>query len=383
MSNIGLLSYLRNLFSGDQYISDWSELVDDYNTTHLKQTALDTVMGKIINASSLVEFNTSDERLNRKLNVQPNQNENANEFRTKIVKRLLLEGEVLIIKHDEMFIVADSWTVDKKVTRENLYENIVIDDLVWHKTYSAHEVYHIKYHNNKLKRYLDDLDKSYGKLFERLLQVQMREGQIRVWAKFKMLTPIKGEEHADTAERSRKTLKDYLFDIKDQIENESVPVLPYQNDYTPEERSSNHVGRSVDELGKIENLYVKQVADILQVPPLIFSGELADVSEHNNNFVRWCIRPLMKLIADEFNAKYFTDVDYYQGKKVTVNTIWVIYNSEFEMAKDVRTMIESSHWSNDDIYELQGKPRLNTKISTQRYLTKNMAPLNDDGSVQS
>ena len=377
-----MLNYIKGLFSGDQYISTFDGLITDYEKTHLKQSALDTVIGKIINASSLVVFNTEDVFLNHRLNVKPNHNESANEFRMKVIKKLLLEGECLIIKHDNMFYIADSWVVDKKVVTENFYKDIVIDDLSWRKTYYSSKVYHLKYSNDKLKKYLDDLDKSYGKLFERLIQVHMREQQIRVYAKFKMLTPIKDETPEETANRSKKTLKDYLFDIKDQIENESVAVLPRQQDYDVDEKTQNQVGRSVDELGKISNMYVRQVADILQVPPLIFSGELADVSEHNNNFVRWCIRPLMKIVTDEFNAKYFTRKEYENGEHLTINTINVIYNSEFEMAKDTRTMIESAVWTVDDLLKLQGKKPIGSKVTTQRYLTKNMAPLNNDGTVQ-
>lgn len=367
---------------GNYYISDWDGLVSDYTTTHLKQSALDTVIGKIINASSLVEFKTTDSQLSRALNSRPNQNENASEFRAKVIKKLLLEGECLIIEHRNMFYVADSFHVEKKVMKENRYSNIIIDGLKWNMHYTSSDVYHLKYHNEKLNKYMQDLDESYGQLFTRLVNVHMREGQIRVYAKFKMLTRIDGETVEEQLVRSKRTLRDYLQDIKEQIENETVAILPRQEDYEVDEKTANHVGRSVDELGKIQNQYVKQVADILQVPPLIFSGELADVFEHNNNFVRWCIRPLMGIIADEFNSKYFTDAEYKAGNKLTVNTIWVIYNSEFEMAKDARTMIESAVWTVDDVLELQGKPKLNTKVTTQRYLTKNMAPLNEDGTVQ-
>lgn len=382
MAKIGLISYVKNLFASDQYITDFSDLFVEDTKYHLKQTALDTVIGKIINASSLVQFKTDDKILNHRLNVAPNHNENASDFRSRVIKKMLLEGECLIIKENNMFFIADSFVCDEKAVSQNFYHGIVINNLVWRKTYFSNEVYHLKYHNDKLKKYLNDLDASYGKLFGRLLQIHMREQQIRVYAKFKMLTKIKDETPEETAERSKRTLKEYLHGVKQEIENESVAILPRQQDYDVEEKTQNHVGRSVDELSKLEQMYVRQVADILQVPPLIFSGELADVSEHNNNFVRWCIRPLMGIIADEFNATYFSRFEYEKGKHISVNTVWVIYNSEFEMAKDTRTMIESAVWTVDDVLELQGKPRLNTKVTTQRYLTKNMAPLNNDGTVQ-
>ena len=89
----------------------------------------------------------------------------------------------------------------------------------------------------------------------------------------------------------------------------------------------------------------------------------------------------MNLLATEINAKYFSAQEIKSGKGVKVNTIKSIYTSEFDMAKDARTMIESGIWTIDDVRELLGSQRLNTPVTTQHYLTKNIQPLNKDGTV--
>ena len=377
MCIIGLLSYIKSLFYSDTpFISDWTELYGEYTNVHLKQVAIDTVVGKIKTASQLVMFNSTDAELNYKLNVRPNNNQNAIEFRNEIIDRLLFEGECLIFMENNNLLIADSWEETDTYLNEKLYKNIYISGNLWRKTYRSSEVYHLKYHNHKFKSFINQLDESYGKLFKRLIDVQMREQQIRVYARFKMLNG-QGSQDEQLAK-----FKKYLSGIHDSIVNDSVAILPRQDDYDVEERSQTANGRSVEEVGRLENMYIRDVANALQVPPLLFSGDLSDISQHNQNFVRWCIRPLNEIIANEFNAKYFTKDEFKDGKRMTVNTVWVIYNSEFEMAKDAEKMVGSAVWTIDDILILQGKKPLNTKVTEQRYLTKNLAPLNDDGNVK-
>ena len=60
----------------------------------------------------------------------------------------------------------------------------------------------------------------------------------------------------------------------------------------------------------------------------------------------------------------------------------LLYASEFAMARDVEKMIGSGVWTIDDVLELKGDKRLNTTTTTQRYLTKNIAPLDDEGNIK-
>ena len=355
-------------------VSQWTEVYEDYADTHLRQSATDTVVGKIKNSISLVRFHSNDRTLEYRLNVKPNQNMNANEFKTKLVDKMIFDGEALVVIIHDQFYVADSWTVDKKVFKPNFYYDVVIDGYEINRSFYENEVFHFDYHNAKFKRFLNHLDDSYGKLFKRLIEIHMREQQIRVYAKFPGLTSKSPEE------QSRFTK--YLKGLERKIKEDSVVIAPRQDDYDIEENSQNYLGRSVSEVQTLENMYVSQVANALQVPPLIFSGELADVSHHNENYIRDCIRPLVDIIATEINAKYFKVAELAETQGVKPNTIQLLYNSEFAMAKDGEKMIGSGIWTIDDVLEQQGKPRLNTPLTTRRYLTKNIAPLKDDGTLE-
>ena len=165
--------------------SDWSILVDEYAKVHLKQSALDTVLGRITASANLVDFRTNDKELFYILNTAPNANENAKDFRTKLLRTMILDGEALVVQLEDKWYVADEFTIDDKVLAERTYSNIFVDGLKLNKPFLSSEVYHFKYHNSKLSKLLKELDKSYVDLFSQLVSVQMRQGQLRVYAKFK------------------------------------------------------------------------------------------------------------------------------------------------------------------------------------------------------
>lgn len=359
---MGIIGKIFN-FNKSVPMNYWDDLMrqlqGDYDDLHLRQYAVHTVVDRIINVCLLAQFQSEDSsNFLYKLNYKPNPYENGNEFKRKIITNMIYNGECVIVKPFDDYYVAESFTYDDKT---KLF-TVTTEYSTKEKIYSVDDVIHVRYNNVEFRNFLNSLSNSYDKLYKRVLEVQMRQQQIRVYAPFKGVS-AKNEENS-------KRFMNFLSGMKKQLENESIAVVPRQDDYDVEEHSQNYLGRSAEELGTIENMYVKQVANILQVPPLLFSGDLADTSEHSKNFVRWCVKPIMNEIANEFNAKQTKSS--LKNSLITVNTIECVYVSEFEMARDVEKMIGSGVWTIDDVLVQLGKKRENTKDTTRRYLTKNI-----------
>lgn len=359
---MGIIGKIFN-FNKSVPMNYWDDLMrqlqGDYDDLHLRQYAVHTVVDRIINVCLLAQFQSEENRdFLYKLNYKPNPYYNGNEFKRKIITNMIYNGECLVVKIFDDYYVADSYSYDEKTKLFTVTTKYSAKE----KTYSIDDVLHIRYNNVEFRNFLNSLSNSYDKLYKRVLEVQMRQQQIRVYAPFKGVS-AKNEENS-------KRFMNFLSGMKKQLENESIAVVPRQDDYDVEEHSQNYLGRSAEELGTIENMYVKQVANILQVPPLLFSGDLADTSEHSKNFVRWCVKPIMNEIANEFNAKQTKSS--LKNSLITVNTIECVYVSEFEMARDVEKMIGSGVWTIDDVLVQLGKKRENTKDTTRRYLTKNI-----------
>lgn len=358
---IGLINYIRNMFV--PHISHWDFLIEDFEDVHLKQSALDTVLGRITASSALVDFRTKDKELSYLLNVAPNDNENAKDFRTKLIKRLIMDGEVVVVQMNDKWYVADDFTTNGKVLYEQTYKNIFIDGLEIHKHFLSSELYHFKYHNSKLQKLIKELDNSYAKLFRRMIEVQLRQSQLRIYTKFKGFNdPGKQKEEMEK-------YKAYLEGLSNALKENSVVVSPRNDAYDLEEKTDNYLGRSVDELQKLENIYIAKVANALQVSPLLFTGDLADVDQHEKNAVKYAIRPLFEIITTEINKKYFGRE--YKADLIA-NVTPLTYNNEFEMASDIQKLVGSVVFTPDDVLEMLGRERIGSAEMTKRYLTKNL-----------
>ena len=364
---MGIFSYIKNMFVPP--ISDWNVLVDDFQATHLKQSALNTVLGRITASANLVDFRTTNEALWKLLNVTPNTNDNAKDFRTKLINQLVVEGEVLVVQLKDQWYVADDFQVNDNVLTEKIYSGIVIESLTLKRTFRASEVYHFRYNNPKLRAFLSKLDNDYMNLYSRLLSVQMRQNQLRVYAKFKGINdPTKNKEQESKFES-------FLSNLKNALENNSVVVSPRNDSYDLEEKTDNYLGRSVDELDKLKNQYIGEVANALQMSPLLFTGELADVEQHEKNAIKYAIRPIFEIITTEISKKYFGK----EKSDLIANVTPLTYNNEFEMAKDIEKLVGSAVFTPDDILEKLGKERTGLPEMTKHYLTKNIQPLDMSG----
>lgn len=347
-------------------VSDWEFLIEDFESTHLKQSALDTVVGRIIASANLVDFRTKDEELSYLLNVAPNHNENAKDFRATLMKRLILDEEVVVVQISNKWYIADNFTVNDRVIEEKTYSNIFIGGLDLKRQFLASEVYHFRYYNTKLSKFIKQLDDSYAKLFSRLVDVQLRQNQLRIYTKFK------GMNNPEQHKIELAKYKAYLEGLATALKENSVVVSPRNDAYELEEKTDNYLGRSIDELQKLENIYIGKVANALQLSPLLFTGDLADVSQHEKNAIKYAIRPLFEVITTEINKKYFGRT--YKSDLIA-NVTPLTYNNEFEMAKDIEKLVGSSAFTPDDILELLGRQRTDLPEMTQYYMTKNMEPL--------
>lgn len=362
--NIGLLTYIRNIFVPP--ISHWDFLIEEFEDVHLKQSALDTVLGRITASSALVDFRTKDKPLSYLLNVAPNDNENAKDFRTKLIKRIIMDGEALVVQLNDKWYIADDFTVEGKVLYEKTYKNIFIEGLEIHKHFLSSEIYHFRYHNEKLRKLIKDLDNSYAKLFRRLIDVQLRQNQLRIYTKFK------GFSDPEKQKNEMAKYKSYLEGLSNALKENSVVVSPRNDAYELEEKTDNYLGRSVDELQKLENIYLAKVANALQLSPLLFTGDLADVEQHEKNAVKYAIRPLFEILTTEINSKYFGKKYEYEADLIA-NVTPLTYNNEFEMAGDIQKLVGSVLFTPDDILEMLGRERVGSEEMTKRYLTKNLS----------
>lgn len=342
----------------------------------MKQRALDVAIGTVARDLSLVEWKTFDEGKYKRdslyyhLNVEPNVNQNATEFWEEVVRKLFYDdSEVLIlVTSDDQFVIADYFNVKKYVVKENVYTDIKVDGFTFDKNYFESEVIHLKYQNLQLKTILNELDESYGTLFNRLVQVAMRTNQIRGTAK---LTGSLAKN-----ENAQSYLQTFVDNIFKAFGTKSEAIVPIQDgmEYNEVSRESN-TRSQVDELNKVSNEYLNSVLQAIGMHPALVSGDMADVEKHQDKYILNVIQPLVEQIADEINRKFFTVEDFFKGSRVKSSVVKLRFVSIFDMGAQAEKLVGSSTFTPNEVREAAGYETIDDPKLDQYYLTKNIIPI--------
>lgn len=365
---MGLKDYFLRIM-GFNKTEGYEILMEKFEEVHLQEAALNTVLGRVKASAELVKFKTSDEDLNYLLNVAPNQNQNASDFRSKLLDKLIREEECIVVQINDEWHIADSFNLIEKALVPNVYHDVIINGYRLSDTFTSQQVYHFKHYNPRLNKFISQLNKSYSDLFSRLVEIQMRQSQIRVYAKFNNVSdPSKHEEN-------EKKYKRMLESLSKALRNNSVVVAPRSDAYEIDESTDKYLGRSISELQVAENIYVGKVANALQMSPLLFTGDLADIEQHERNAIKYGIRPLMNIIVNEICMKWFGREHEHD---LVADTTPLTYNNIFEMAKDIEKLVGSGTVTPNEMREELGKEKVDDERLDDYYLTKNIATLGQE-----
>ena len=114
---------------------DWAEFFGLMDQVYLRELAFWTCVNKIANALSKCEFRTYYHYEPVKKaeyylwNVEPNKNQNASAFLTKLIGKLYLNNEALVIESSGQLYVADDYQKKVYALHDYQFTGVTIDDL--------------------------------------------------------------------------------------------------------------------------------------------------------------------------------------------------------------------------------------------------------------
>jgi HK97 family phage portal protein len=368
------VSVLGNLFNRNADNTFDTEIISAGSTgqrIHLQETALETVVTYVTDRASLVILRTEEELLHHRWNVKPNPYQNAQEFKRRILRQMLIDGECLVVQEGSpnfYLHIADSYTEERTGLNDVFYNEITVgEEELGSKP--ASEVYAFKYKNEKVKKYIDQLDNNYVDLFNRLVEIQKLQSQLRIYPKFKTM----GSKRKESQDKFMAFLKSF----QEAVETKQVVIAPTQDDYDINENKSAFKGFNIDEISKMESIYLSNVCRIYGISPTLFNGELADIEQHRDDFIRF-VHSVMQIMATEINSKYFKEGDKeYDDNQVRLILFFLEYNSALSASKDIEKAIGSGVYTINDILEMQGKDRVDDEHADRRFLTRNIGTIEE------
>lgn len=355
---------------------DLDIITDTANRLHMKRLAIDTCVSFLGRTISQSEFRVrhgkafEKNELYYRLNVRPNKNMTASTFWERFVRKLIYDNECLVIQADDGdLLIADGFQHNEYAVFEDTFTNVIVKDYTFKRSFRQSEVIHLKYRNDKLSPLIDGLFTDYGDLFSRILSSQKRKNQVRGTVDMEM-TGAKTEENITK-------LQKFIDDMYQAFGNKDIAIVPQQKGFNYNEIYNGVAnGPSVEEINKVTNGFLNQVAMAIGIPTALIYGEMADVEKQTKNYMLFTVNPLLKKLSDESNVKFFEMKDYLGGQRIEIKSI--SYQSIFDLATSIDKLISSGAFTGNEIrleggYESSNDPNLD-----KHYITKNYTQMNEE-----
>lgn len=327
---------------------DFDALIDEYHTLYLKHLAIDTCAEFLARAFGCSEFRIRKDGQPLKndwtylLNVRPNLDQSASLFWQQVVYKLITQNEVLIVlSDDDQLLIAESYVRKEYALYEDYFESVWLKGYEFKRKFPMSEVIFLQYNNNDLNRYVRGLYEDYASLYNRMVEVAMRNHQIRA--------TVGGKEGRGFDDKLQKKAQSYIDKVYAKFSKESIAIVPVQAglEYNELTNTVGETDQSIDELKKLKRQFVDEVADILGIPSTILHGELADLESAQTVLNKYCMKSLNKKIEDELNAKIIDKSDFVNGMEIKV--VGVDKKDIFDLADAVDKLISSGGFNRNEI----------------------------------
>lgn len=337
-------------------------------TIYFKELALHIAKSYIANTISKCEFKVFEDgkesrnELYYALNVDPNPNQSSSQFLNQMVNTLYDKNEVLVVPVKNRLYVAESFSIDERPMKENLFTGVTIEKQSITKPFKAGDVFYFKLDNKSVKRLIDDLYESYGQLFASAMAAYKRSNG----KKYKLILENTQAGDKQFAEKFNTVIKDQLQSF---IDNE-VAVYPQFKGQELQEFGST--GGNSDDVLKIRKEIFDLTAQALKIPQPMMYGNITNMQEIVKVYLTFCIDPLADMIGEEITRKINT-FDTWQGGQrfVRVDTSRINHIDLLDVAEKADKLLASGICSIDELREVLDKQPLNTEFSQKHWITKN------------
>lgn len=359
--------------------SDWiPDLVygdDESARAYLKIMAKNTVLDFVARTMSTLEvkFKNKDGTADWEyiLNVRPNNDMSAATFWEKFFYRLMEDNEVLVIfTEDNQLLIADDFSRTEYAVYDDVFTGVTVKNYVFQKSFNMSDVIYIEYNNDKLDRFTKGLFEDYSELFGRIIEIAMRNNQIRGSVSIDA-TATANEKKDENGKTRTEKLQEYVDKIYQAFKTKSVAIvakvknIDYE-EYTNKQGVSN---QSLDELNKMKTSLIDDVANAIGVPTALIYGEKADLDSNLDAFRKLCIVPLMKKLQDELMAKIITKKEYQKGERIKVSKVLPV--SIIEKATQLDKVASSGAFYVDEVRDVFDYDELPNGEGKKINMTKN------------
>lgn len=358
------------------------EAIEEYATeVHVRELAFWNCANMVGNSISNCEFRTfrKGKEVKEKeyylWNVEPNKNQNASEFHSKLISQLYRNNECLVIQENDQLFVADSFNQKEFALRENLFENVTVNDFSFNKTYNMGEVLYFKQSEKDMNSVIRGLYDSYSKLIAYSMKAYQKSRGTKGIFKYDTI-PVAGTE--------ARTAFDSLINEKiSKWLNSDNAALPLGNGQDWKELTSKTYSNEAtrDIRAQIDDIS-DFTAKAFNIPPALIRGNIEGVKDARTDYLTFCIDPLATKIAQEANRKRNGYKAYSEGTYMQIDTKQIMHIDLLNAAPSIDRLLSSGAFCINDVLKMVGEPTVNEEWAKKHFRTKRQADVNDIESLE-
>lgn len=373
-----LTDFIRGFFgSGDfidirsaEYRNTMSELY--YKELAIKQ-AVSIIAGVISKCEIKVYYDGDPADKSEEYyawNVSPNDNQNAAEFKAKIIEELLLTGNALVFENTNGRFCADSFGIEKDGTKPYKFTNISVDNGSVQKSFKRKDVLYFKLGNCEITRLIDNVYQSYGDVVTAAItNYKNRSGskwKLKISATAKAKPDFK-QTYADITQKSLKTFFEAANAVYPEFDGfELINITPQGTATT-----------TAAEITELRKDVFNMISAAFKIPISLFTGGTVSDAD-KKQFQGQCIEPFADLISNELTKQMFTCEQWKNGCRYEVDITNIESLDISELAGAAEKLIGSGVMNIDEVrVRILGLNALNTEQSTKYWITKNFADIKE------
>lgn len=341
----------------------------------VRELAFNIVVNKIANAVTKCEINVYYDKKKEKdlewyrWNIQPNPNQSAAQFWYKLIYKLCRDNEALVITNGGNLYVADDYIYnDDYAFFEHTFTSVAINGYMINRPYRMSEVFYFKLNNENVRTYLNGTLTMYSELmntaYSNYLVANGNKGILKI------------DQYAMQGNDFQQQFDQLINeDFKTFFSNVNA-VLPLYDgfDYKELEAKGNVTTRDFKALLDDE---VQITANAFNMPASIANGDVQDTSKAIEEFLTFCIDPLIKMLTDEMNRKSFTPKQLERGTCYRFNTLAIKHIDLFDISTSIDKLISSGFTCINDLREISGMDIIDEEWAYQFFMTKNYSTIQD------
>lgn len=306
-------------------------------------------------------------------NIEPNANQNSTAFLHKLIAKLYMENEALVVgtakrNGEESLIVADSFDDPEEYPiRQREYTGVTSGNMTFRKTFRESDVLHLKLNHTNMRPIIDGMYQAYYKLAD----AAIRNYEYNTGQHWKVTV-------SSIAAGADGFKEDFAKMIQDQVKpffESNGAILPEFEGYKYEDVGKHGGGDTRDIKNIVEDIF-DFTARAMLIPAVLINGKIEGTKDANTRFLTNCIDPLCDQLQEEIIRKRYGYEAWKNGDFVRVDSSSIVHFDIFGNAANIEKLVGSGAYTINDVRRAANEPRINEPWADKHFMTLNIAEVN-------